>query len=76
MAPELVGRMYDSVILSGDALRSLEDVWRKYVRLSLLYVAAVVRPFKLRAAAETARGAQAASARAARAGVLDDDGHR
>ncbi len=32
-----VGRMYDSVILSGDAaLRSLEDAWCEYARRSLL----------------------------------------
>jgi hypothetical protein len=66
LLPELVGRMYDSVILSGDALRSLEDAWCEYARRSLLQVAAVVRP--LRVAAETAR----AAARAA--GVLNDDG--
>jgi hypothetical protein len=58
--------MYDSVILSGDALRSLEDAWCEYARRSLLQIAAVVRP--LRVAAETAR----AAARAA--GVLNDDG--
>jgi hypothetical protein len=56
--------MYDSVILSGDALRSLEDAWCEYdACLSLLQIAAVVRP--LRVAAETAR----AAARAA--GVFD-----
>jgi hypothetical protein len=57
LLPELqvVGQMYDSVILSGDALRSLEDAWCKYARRSLLHVAAVVRP--LRVAAETARAA-------------------
>jgi hypothetical protein len=60
--------MYDSVILSGDALRLLEDTWCEYARRSLLQVAAVVRP--LRVAAETARAA--ATSRAA--GVLNDDG--
>jgi hypothetical protein len=59
--------MYDSVILSGDALRSLEDAWCEYARCtsSLPRAGAVVRP--LRVAAETAR----AAARAA--GDLDDD---
>ena len=66
--PELVGRMYDSVILTGDALRSLEDAWCVYARRNLLRAGAVVRP--LRVAAETAR----AAARAA--GDLDDDGDR
>ncbi len=56
-------RMYDSVILSGDAIRSLE-----YARRSLFREGAVVRP--LRVAVETAR----AAARAA--GGLDDDGDR
>ncbi len=42
---ELVGRMYDRVILtcqwpSGDALRSLEDAWCEYARRSLLRAAA------------------------------------
>jgi hypothetical protein len=64
--------MYDSVILSGDALRSepesLKVDWCEYARRSLLQVAAVVRP--LRVAAETARAA--ATGRAA--GVLNDDG--
>jgi hypothetical protein len=55
--------MYDSVILSGHALRSLEDAWCEYARRNLLQV---VRP--LRVAAEIAR----AAARAA--GVLNDDG--
>jgi plasmid stabilization system protein ParE len=58
--------MYDCVILSGDAFRSLEDAWREYARRSLLQAAAVVRP--LRVADETAL----AVARAA--GVLNDDG--
>jgi hypothetical protein len=64
---ELVGRMYDSVILSGDALRSLEDAWCQceYARRSLLLqVAAVVR--LLRVAAENAREVARA------AGVLND----
>jgi hypothetical protein len=56
--------MYDSVNLTGDALRSLEDAWCEYARRSLLQVAAAVRP--LRVAVETAR----AAARAA--GVLND----
>jgi hypothetical protein len=58
--------MYDSVILSGDALRSLEGAWCEYARRSQLQVAAVVRP--LRVAAETTRAATRA------AGALDDDG--
>jgi hypothetical protein len=66
--PELVGRMYDSVILTGDALRSLEDAWCEYARRSLLRAGAVVRP--LRVAVEIAR----AAARAA--GDLNDDGDR
>jgi hypothetical protein len=66
--PELIGRMYDSVILSGDALRSLEDAWREYARRSLLRAGAVVR--SLRVAVETARTAARA------AGDLDDAGDR
>jgi hypothetical protein len=66
LLPELVGRMYDSVIFSGDAFRSLGDAWCEYARRSLLQVAAVVRP--LRVAVETTR---AAATRAT--GVLDDD---
>jgi hypothetical protein len=36
LLPELVGRMYDTgrVILSGNALRSLEDAWCEYARRS------------------------------------------
>jgi hypothetical protein len=45
--PELVGRMYDSVILSGNALRLLEDAWCEYARrTSLLRAGAVVRPLR------------------------------
>ncbi len=62
--------MYDSVILSGDALRSLEDAWCEYARRSLLRAVTVVRPLRVTVAAETAR----AAARAA--GDLDDDGDR
>ncbi len=60
--------MYDSVMLSSDALCSLEDTSCEYARRSLLRAGDVVRP--LRVAAETAR----AVARAA--GDLDDDGDR
>ncbi len=51
--PVLFGRMYDSFkfILSGDALRSLEDAWYEYARRSLIRAGAVVHP--LRVAAET-----------------------
>jgi hypothetical protein len=58
--------MYDSVILSGDALSSLEDAWCEYARRSRLRAGTVVCP--LRVAAETAR----AAARAAQAGDLDE----
>ncbi len=60
--------MYDSVILTGDALRSIEDAWCEYARRSLLRAGAVVRP--LRVAVETARLAARA------AGGLEDDGDR
>jgi hypothetical protein len=43
----LLGRMYDSVVLSGDALRSLNDAWCEYARLSLLHVVAVVSPLRV-----------------------------
>jgi hypothetical protein len=46
---ELVGRMYDSVILTGDALRSLEDAWCEYAHRSLLRAGAVVRPLRVAA---------------------------
>jgi hypothetical protein len=68
--PELVGRMYDSVILTGHALRSLEDAWCEYARRSLLRAGALVHPLRVPVAAGTAR----AAARAA--GDLDDDGDR
>jgi hypothetical protein len=66
--PKLVGRMHDNVILSGDALRSLEDAWCEYARRSLLRTGDVVRPLRVAQAAEIAR----AAARAA--GDLDDGG--
>ena len=64
LLPECVGRMYDAVVLSGDALRPLADAWCRYAQRNLFRAAAVVRP--LRVAAETAR----AAARAA--GTLED----
>jgi hypothetical protein len=64
----------DTHILSGDALRSLEDhdtcQWCEYARRSLLQIAAVTVVRPLRVAAETSR----AAARAAASGVLNDDG--
>ncbi len=44
---ELFGRMYDSVILSGDALRSLEDAWYEYARRSLIRAGDVVHPLRV-----------------------------
>ena len=61
---ECVGRIYDAVVLSGDALRPLADAWCRYAQRNLFRAAAVVRPLRL--AAETAR----AAARAA--GTLED----
>ncbi len=66
--PEFVGRIHNSIILTGDALRSLDDTWCEYARRSLLRAGVVVRPLRL--AAETA------SAAARAAGDLDDDGYR
>jgi hypothetical protein len=53
--PELVGRLFDSVILSGDALRPLADEWCTFATRCLFRIARVVRP--LRVAVETARAA-------------------
>ena len=65
MLPELVGQLYDSTILPGDALRRIADGWCKFAEAKLLRVGHVVRP--LRIAAETVRAARGA-------GELSDDG--
>jgi hypothetical protein len=53
--PELVGRLFDSVILSGDVLRPLADEWCTFATRCLFRIARVVCP--LRVAVETARAA-------------------
>jgi hypothetical protein len=53
--PELVGRLFDSEILSGDALRPLADEWCSFATRCPFRIARVVRP--LRVAVETARAA-------------------
>jgi hypothetical protein len=53
--PELVGRLFDIVILSGDALRPLADEWCTFATRCLFRIARVARP--LRVAVETARAA-------------------
>ena len=58
--PELVGQMFDSVILPGDAMRPVADGWCRFAEGQLFRLGRVVRP--LRVAAETVRAAARAAA--------------
>jgi hypothetical protein len=53
--PELVGRLFDSVILSEDALRPYSDEWCTFAIRCLFRMSRVLRP--LRVAVETERAA-------------------
>ena len=53
--PQAVGRLYDSTILSSDALRPLADMWCKFALDKLLSAGGIVRP--LRAVADARRAA-------------------
>jgi len=44
--PEAVGRLFDCTILSGDALRTLADMWCRLAMGNLLRAGAVVRPLR------------------------------
>jgi hypothetical protein len=58
--PEAVGRLFDSTILSNDALRPLADAWCRLSEGNLLRAGATVRP--LRAAVDERRSIAAAEA--------------
>jgi len=58
--PELVGQMFDCVILPGDAMRPVADGWCRFAEGQLSRLGRVVRP--LRVAAETVRAAARAAA--------------
>ena len=60
MLPELVGAMFDSTILAGDAIRLVADMWCRHALDGLFCVGRVVRP--LRNAAERVRAAARAAA--------------
>ena len=68
LLPELVGVMFDSTILAGDAIRLVADMWCRYAldglfcegRMLWLLLGRVVRP--LRNAAESVRAAARAAA--------------
>ena len=62
--PQAVGRLYDTTIISSDALRPLADMWCKFALDKLLSAGGIVRP--LRAVADARR--------AASVGVVHDDG--
>ena len=65
--PELVGQMFDSVMLSSDVERPVADMWSRHTMQCLYDLGRVVRP--LRVAAEVC----CAAARVAEARDLDDD---
>jgi hypothetical protein len=53
--PELVGAMFDSIVLAGDAIRVVADTWCRHALVGLHRAGRVVRP--LRDAAERTRAA-------------------
>jgi hypothetical protein len=58
--PELVGAMFDSTVLAGDAIRVVADTWCRHALDVLHRAGRVVRP--LRDAAERTRAAARAAA--------------
>ena len=60
LLPELVGAMFDRVVLSGDALRPVADAWCRHALDGLFQAGRVVRP--LREVAERSRAAARAAA--------------
>ena len=62
LLPEAVGRLFDSTILSNDALRPLADDWCRISEGNLLRAGAAIRPLR-----------EAANVRRAIVGNTDDD---
>jgi hypothetical protein len=52
LLPELVGAMFDSTVLAGDAIRVVADTWCRHALDGLHRACRVVRPLALRDAAE------------------------
>jgi hypothetical protein len=60
--PELVGAMFDSTVLAGDAMRVVADTWCRHALDGLHRAGRVVRPLRHGDAAERARAAARAAA--------------
>ena len=71
LLPELVGAMFDCIVLAGDALRPVADIWCRHALNGLFRVGHVVRP--LRDVAERARAAARVAAALKDGGSVSSD---